>query len=282
MNNIIDGKLIATKYKELIKEKVTTLSNKGINVGLAVIEVGENPASRVYVSNKLKACQYTGIKSFHYKMDENTTQNEIKNLILSLNENNNIDGILVQLPLPKHLDESYILSLINYDKDVDGFSAYNVGNLLLNKPSTVSCTPLGIMKLLEEIKFDLSGKNAVIIGRSNIVGKPMSALLINASATVTVCHSKTKNIKDITKNADIIIVAIGKPHFLKSDMVKDGCVIIDVGINRVDGKLVGDVDFDNVSKKALYITPVPGGVGPMTISMLLLNTLFLNESRKYE
>lgn len=272
---IIDGKLISQKVKDEIKEEI---ENKNLTPGLAVILVGQDKASATYVASKEKACAACGIKSFAYKFEE-ISEDKLLNLIDDLNKNDKIDGILVQLPLPKNIDTNKILEKIDPKKDVDGFSAINFGRLVSGLDGFVPCTPLGIMRLLKEYKIEVSGKDVVVIGRSNIVGKPMAFLMINESATVTVCNSKTKNLKDITKNADILVVAIRKPLFLKADMVKENSVIIDVGINRLDnGKLVGDVDFDEVSKKASFITPVPGGVGPMTIAMLLQNTL--NSAKK--
>ncbi len=271
--NIIDGKLVSQKIKDELKIKVANYKNEtGKDITLAVLLVGENPASQVYVRNKIKACEYVGIKSLSYYLPENVTEKEVKELVLSLSNDDSVNGILVQLPLPKGIDEDSILNLIPAEKDVDGFSSENVGNLLLGKETTVACTPFGVMKLLEEYNVDLTGKNAVVIGRSNIVGKPMAMLLLQKNATVTVCHSKTQNLSSIVANADVVVAAIGKPNFVKADMVKDGAVVVDVGINRVDGKLVGDVDFESVSKKASLITPVPSGVGPMTIAMLMENT----------
>lgn len=271
---IIDGKQIAQSVKEQLKDKVKDFLYKyNHQITLAVILVGENPASKVYVKNKITATEYVGMKSLSFHLPESSTQEEVENLVESLSNDNGVDGILVQLPLPKHLDENKILKLIPAKKDVDGFSDENIGKLLQGKKTVISCTPFGVMELLRHYNVDLTGKNAVVIGRSNIVGKPMTALLINANATVTVCHSKTVNLKEITNKADVLIVAIGRPKFVTADMVKDGAVVIDVGINRVDGKLVGDVDFEEVEKKASMITPVPGGVGPMTIAMLMKNTL---------
>lgn len=270
---IIDGKLVSQKIKDELKVKVANYKNEtGKDITLAVLLVGENPASQVYVRNKIKACEYVGIKSLSYYLPENVTENEVKELVLSLSNDDSVNGILVQLPLPKGIDEDVILNLIPAEKDVDGFSSENVGNLLLGKETTVACTPFGVMKLLEEYNVDLTGKNAVVIGRSNIVGKPMAMLLLQKNATVTICHSRTQNLSSIVANADVVVAAIGKPNFVTADMVKDGAVVVDVGINRVDGKLVGDVDFESVSKKASLITPVPGGVGPMTIAMLMENT----------
>ena len=274
MANIISGKEVSKQVRLEIKGMVEAFeAEKKRKPCLAVILVGEDPASQVYVRNKVRACEEVGMKSLSYSMDANSSNDDVASVISSLADSPIVDGIIVQLPLPKQLDEKYLLSLIPDSKDVDGFSPNNIGRLALNDPLTVSCTPLGVMKLIESTGVDITGMNAVVIGRSNIVGKPMAMLLLNANCTVTVCHSKTKDIKKYTKDADIVVVAIGKPKFFTEDMVKDGAIVIDVGINRVDGKLVGDVDYENVEKHASYITPVPGGVGPMTISMLIYNTL---------
>ncbi len=273
MAKIIDGKLVSLKIKDEVKAKVAEFENKfSRKITLAVVLVGDNPASKVYVNNKIKACEYVGIQSLSCILPETSTEAEVEKAVLQLVNDDKVDGILVQLPLPKGLDQNRILDLIPADKDVDGFLAENIGKLLLNEVGTISCTPYGVMKLLEYENIDVAGKNAVVIGRSNIVGKPMAALLLNANATVTVCHSKTKDIEEICKRADVIIAAVGRPEFVTAQMVKEGAVVIDVGINRVDGKLVGDVKFDEVSLIASYITPVPGGVGPMTIAMLMENT----------
>ena len=273
MSKIIDGKIISAKVKEELKTKVLdfekTYSRK---IALAVILVGDNPASQVYVKNKIKGTEYVGMKSLSFNLPADATEQQVRDLILSLAKDDAVDGILVQLPLPKHLNESKILSLIPTEKDVDGFLSENVGNLLLGKPCTVACTPFGVIKMLKHENIDLKGKNAVVIGRSNIVGKPMGLLLLQEDCTVTICHSKTQNLKQICLNADVIVAAIGRPKFVTADMVKDGAVVIDVGINRTENGLVGDVDFDNVKENASFITPVPGGVGPMTIAMLLENT----------
>lgn len=270
MYKIINGKEIAFSIRSELSQKIACLNKE---VGLAVVLVGENPASQVYVRNKIKACEEVGIKSSAYYLPEKTSQTKLEKLLKELAEDSRIDGILVQLPLPKHLSEK-ALELIPFNKDVDGFSAENIGRLCLNGGNcTVACTPYGIMKMLEREKIEISGKNAVVVGRSNIVGKPMAMLLLNANATVTVCHSKTVNLKDICKEADILVVAVGKAKFIKADMVKDGAVVIDVGMNRDEnGKLCGDVDFESVKEKCSFITPVPGGVGPMTITMLMYNT----------
>ncbi len=273
MATIINGKQIAQDVKEQLKDKVSNFFKKhNHQITLAVILVGENPASKVYVKNKITATEYVGMKSLSFHLPESSTQTEVECLIDSLSNDDKVDGILVQLPLPKHLDDNKILSKIPADKDVDGFLAQNVGNLLLGQPSTVACTPFGVIKMLKSQNIELCGKNAVVIGRSNIVGKPMALLLLQENCTVTVCHSKTQNLKEICKNADILIAAIGRPEFVKADMVKPGAVVIDVGINRTEKGLVGDVDFENVKEIVSYISPVPGGVGPMTIAMLLENT----------
>ncbi len=272
--NLINGKEVSktTRQKVALMVKDFVAENGRVPC-LAVILVGEDPASQTYVKNKIIGCEEVGMKSLSYRLSASSSNEEVAEIITKLADDKTVDGILIQLPLPKHLDERYLLSLIPDSKDVDGFSPNNLGLLAMNNPRTISCTPFGVMELLESTGVSLKGKHAVVIGRSNTVGKPMAMLLLNADCTVTICHSKTVNMAEITKQADILVVAIGKPKFVTEDMVKDGAIVIDVGINRVDGKLVGDVDFENVSKKASYITPVPGGVGPMTISMLLYNTL---------
>ena len=271
---IIDGKELAKKTRQNLKIECDELKNKGINPRLAVIMVGDNPASKVYVRNKSKACQEVGVEYEEYLLDSNITQKDLIDLIKKLNNDKNINGILLQSPIPKHLDINEAFRTIDYHKDVDGFHPMNVGKLTLGQDTFVSCTPYGVMRMFEEYNIDLCGKNVVILGRSNIVGKPLSQCCLNKNATVTICHSKTQNTKKITKEADIVIAAIGKPKFITQDMVKDGAVIIDVGINRNEnGKIVGDVDFENVKEKASYITPVPGGVGPMTIAMLINNVI---------
>ena len=278
---ILDGKAVSLKVKESVKVRADELKKFGIEPTLAVVLVGEDKASQTYVRAKEKACNEYGIKSVTHRLSENTTQNELLALINVLNLDDSIHGILVQLPLPKHIDTNVVLAAIDPRKDVDGFHAVNVGKLVSGLDGFVPCTPLGVMEILKEYGIDVAGLNAVVIGRSNIVGKPMANLLLNASATVTVTHSKTKNLKEICKNADLIVAAIGKPFFLKTDMVKDGAVVVDVGINRLDdGRLVGDVDFDEVAPKCSYITPVPGGVGPMTIAMLLNNTILAAQAKK--
>ncbi len=278
--NLINGKEVSKATREKVALMVKDfVADKGRVPCLAVILVGEDPASQTYVKNKIIGCEEVGMKSLSFRLPAESTNEEVAKIIKELAEDSSVDGILIQLPLPKQLDERYLLSLIPDSKDVDGFSPNNLGLLAMNNPRTVSCTPYGVMELLASTGVELSGKHAVVIGRSNTVGKPMAMLLLNANCTVTVCHSKTKNMQDITKQADILVVAIGKPKFVTEEMVKEGAIVIDVGINRVDGKLTGDVDFENVSKKASFITPVPGGVGPMTISMLLYNTLMC---AKYE
>ena len=277
---ILDGKAVSLKVKESVKVRAEELKKFGVEPTLAVILVGEDKASQTYVRAKEKACNEYGIKSVAHRLSENTTQVELLALINVLNLDDSIHGILVQLPLPKHIDTNTVLATIDPTKDVDGFHAVNVGKLVSGLDGFVPCTPLGVMEILKEYGIDVAGLNAVVIGRSNIVGKPMANLLLNASATVTITHSKTKNLKEICKNADLIIAAIGKPFFLKADMVKDGAVVVDVGINRLDdGRLVGDVDFDEVAPKCSYITPVPGGVGPMTIAMLLNNTILAAQAK---
>jgi len=277
---ILDGKAVSLKVKESVKVRADELKKFGVEPTLAVVLVGEDKASQTYVRAKEKACNEYGIKSVAHRLSENTTQNELLALINVLNLDDSIHGILVQLPLPKHIDTNVVLAAIDPRKDVDGFHAVNVGKLVSGLEGFVPCTPLGVMEILKEYGIEVAGLNAVVIGRSNIVGKPMANLLLNASATVTVTHSKTKNLKEICKNADLIVAAIGRPFFLKADMVKDGAVVVDVGINRLDdGRLVGDVDFDEVAPKCSYITPVPGGVGPMTIAMLLNNTILAAQAK---
>lgn len=272
MTIIMDGKALASKTREELKQKVDELNSKGIFPKLAVIMVGEDPGSKIYVRNKSKACEEVGIEFEEHLLNADIKMEELLNLIDNLNNREDIHGILLQSPIPSHLDINLAFRSIKPEKDVDGFNPVNVGKLCLNQDCFVSCTPFGILKMLEEYNIEIEGKHAVIIGRSNIVGKPMLQCLLNKNATVTVCHSKTKNLKEITKQADILVCAIGKPKFVTEDMVKENAVVIDVGINRnEEGKVCGDVDFENVSKKASYITPVPGGVGPMTIAMLMNN-----------
>ena len=267
---IIDGKAIAAELRVALKEKIENMERKP---GLAVVIVGEDPASCIYVRNKIKACGELGIRSYSYELPCDATQGDVEKLLDELARDENVDGILLQLPLPAHLNSEAAVSHIPFEKDVDGFSAKNLGLLMQHKEKIVACTPLGVMKLLEKEGIDLQGKNAVVLGRSETVGKPMAMLLLNANATVTICHSKTKNLKEICRNADVLVSAIGKPKIVTADMVKNDAVVIDVGINRDEaGKLCGDVDFENVKDKTSYITPVPGGVGPMTITMLMYNT----------
>lgn len=272
MPQLIDGKAISAEIKNELRIKVKELKEKGTEICLAVIQVGEDPASCVYVRNKKRACEYIGIESLSYELPEETTQQELEDLIISLNQNDKVNGILVQLPLPKHINEDQIIRTISPDKDVDGFHPESVGRLCIGVPGFVSCTPAGIIQLLKRSGIEIAGKSCVVIGRSNIVGKPISMLLLRENATVTITHSKTKNLSEVARSADILIVAIGKPKFVTSDFVKEGAVVIDVGINRnEDNKLCGDVDFDDVVNKVSAITPVPGGVGPMTIAMLMNN-----------
>ena len=272
---IIDGKALAAELRGEIRERAAQYrAERGGEIGLAVVLVGEDPASQVYVRNKIKACEEVGIRSYSYHLPAETTQQQLEDLIDELVADKNVHGILVQLPLPKHLDEQRALRRIPPAKDVDGFCAENVGNLAMNRETIVACTPNGVMKMLEKYGIDPAGKNAVVLGRSNIVGKPMAMLLLNANATVTGGHSNTKNLKEICAAADILVVAIGRAKFVTADMVKKGAVVIDVGMDRDEnGKLCGDVDFETVKDKVSFITPVPGGVGPMTITMLLFNTV---------
>ena len=272
MAQIIDGKKISQEIKDELKEKVEKLSSEGIEGALAVIQVGNDPASSVYVRNKKRACEYIGIRSESYELPEETTEDELLTLIETLNEDPKINGILCQLPLPKHINEDRVIAAISPEKDVDGFHPQNVGALVIGQKGFVSCTPAGIIQLLKRSNIDIAGKHCVVIGRSNIVGKPMALLMLRENATVTVCHSKTSNLKELCSQADILIVAIGKPRFIGAEYVKDGAVVIDVGIHRDENnKLCGDVRYEEVEPKASYITPVPGGVGPMTIAMLMNN-----------
>lgn len=275
MSKIIDGKRISGEIRAEIAEKTRELkSARGYAPGLAVIIVGENPASQVYVRNKKRACEEVGFYSESYELPESTSQEELEALIERLNDDKKIHGILVQLPLPKHLDETRVLLKIKPQKDVDAFHPYNVGQIMIGSYNFLPCTPAGVMQLIKRSGMEVEGKRCVVLGRSNIVGKPMAMLLLHANGTVTICHSHTKDLARICSEADILVVGIGKPKFLTSDMVKEGAVVIDVGINRLpDGKLCGDVDFEAVAPKASFITPVPGGVGPMTITMLMQNTL---------
>lgn len=275
---VLDGKKVALEVRERIAVMVKEVRESGkVPPGLAVVLVGDNPASKVYVGQKEKACKAAGFESFLYHLPEATTQEELLALVGQLNEDPKVHGILVQLPLPKHLNETEVIEAIRPEKDVDGFHPMNLGKLVAGLPCTIPCTPKGIMYLLEYYGIEIEGKNAVVVGRSNIVGKPVAHLLLQKNATVTICHSKTRNLEDITKEADILVVAAGRPHFITQHMVKKGAVVVDVGINRLESGLVGDVDFDGVRLRASWITPVPGGVGPMTIAMLLENTLEMYE-----
>ncbi len=272
MAHLIDGKIISQQIKDELKEKVAVLKAQGKEIGMAVIQVGNDPASSVYVGNKKRACEYIGIRSESYELPEETTQEELISLIEKLNADDKIHGILVQLPVPKHIDEDTIIKSISPKKDVDGFHPQSVGALSIGQPGFVSCTPAGVIQLLKRSGVEIEGKECVVIGRSNIVGKPMSLLLLRENGTVTVTHSKTKDLKEVCKRADILVVAIGRPKMIDASYVKDGAVVIDVGIHRDENnKLCGDVDFDSVEPVASAITPVPGGVGPMTIAMLMNN-----------
>ena len=274
MAKIIDGKAVSQFVKDEVKKEVSALGEKGVSVGLAVIIVGNDPASRTYVNNKKKACEATGIISEEYALPEDTTMDELLALIKELNAKKSINGILCQLPLPKHLDEKAVIENIDPIKDVDAFHAVNTGHIMIGDYSFLPCTQAGIMEMLKYYNIEIEGKECVVIGRSNIVGKPMAMLLLQKNGTVTICHSRTKNLKEVTSRADILVAAVGVPYFVTADMVKDGAVVIDVGMDRnKEGKLCGDVDFAEVEKKASYITPVPGGVGPMTIATLMKNTV---------
>lgn len=274
MAKIIDGKQISLDIKNELKEKVAKYKEQGIEITLAVVKVGNDPASAVYVRNKEKACEYVGINSKTLALPEETTEEELLNVVKELNEDKNVNGILVQLPLPKHIDESKVLLTIDSTKDVDGFHPVNVGKMVIGEDTFLPCTPAGIIEMIKRTDIDIEGKECVVIGRSNIVGKPMAMLMLKENATVTIAHSRTKDLKEVTKRADIIVAAIGKAKFVTADYVKEGTVVIDVGMDRDEnGKLCGDVDFESVSKVASAITPVPGGVGPMTVTMLLVNCL---------
>ena len=274
MAQLIDGKAISQQIKDEVKEQVAEYAQKGIEITLAVIQVGADPASSVYVNNKKKACAYCGIRSLSYELPEETTEDELLKLIDELNTRADVNGILVQLPLPKAIDEDKIIKAIDPKKDVDGFHPQSVGALCIGQPGFLSCTPAGIIQLLKRSNIEISGKECVVIGRSNIVGKPMAILLLRENGTVTICHSRTKDLKEVTKRADILVVAIGKPQMITAEYVKEGAVVIDVGIHRPEGaKLCGDVNFDDVAPHCSAITPVPGGVGPMTIAMLMQNCL---------
>lgn len=274
MANIIDGKLISKQIKDELKEEAAKLKAAGKTACLAVIQVGSDPASSVYVNNKKKACAYIGIESLSYELEETVSEEALLSLIHELNENSAVNGILVQLPLPKHIDEFKVIQEIAPQKDVDGFHEKNVGALSTGGRGFVSCTPAGVVQLLKRSGIEIAGRHCVVIGRSNIVGKPAAALMLRENATVTICHSKTRNLQELTRQADILIVAIGKPKAIDASYVKEGAVVIDVGIHRMEnGKLCGDVDYESVEPKASYITPVPGGVGPMTIAMLMENCM---------
>ena len=268
---IIDGKAVSAAVKEQVRAEI---ERDGLDIGLAVVIVGDDPASRVYVNNKKKACEVCGIKSYEYALPAETTEEQLLELIDALNSDDKVNGILVQLPLPRHLDEEKVIKRISPLKDIDAFSAENVGKIMIGNYAFLPCTPAGCMELIHSTGVEVSGKECVVIGRSNIVGKPMAMLLLHENGTVTICHSRTKDLAEVCRRADILVAAVGKPNFVTADMVKDGAVVIDVGINRLDnGKLCGDVKFDEVSEKAGWITPVPGGVGPMTIAMLMKNTV---------
>lgn len=274
MAKIIDGKMISQQIKDELKEKVSAYKAQGVEITLAVVKVGNDPASAVYVRNKEKACEYVGITSRTLALPEETTEEQLLDTVKQLNEDSTVNGILVQLPLPKHIDESKILLAIDSRKDVDGFHPVNVGKMVIGEDTFLPCTPAGIIEMLKRSDIEIAGKECVVIGRSNIVGKPMSMLMLKENATVTITHSRTKDLKEVTKRADILIAAIGKAKYVTSDFVKEGVVVIDVGMDRDEnGKLCGDVDFDDVSQIASAITPVPGGVGPMTVTMLLVNCL---------
>lgn len=280
MANIIDGKKISNEIKDELKETVAAYKGKGIEITLAVVQVGNDPASSVYVGNKKKACEYIGINSLSYELPEETTEEELLNLVKELNKRKDVNGILVQLPLPKHINEDLVIQTIAPEKDVDGFHPQSVGSLAIGQKGFVSCTPAGIIQLLKRSGIEIEGKECVIIGRSNIVGKPMALLLLRENGTVTVCHSRTKDLKEVTKRADILVVAIGRPKLITKEYVKEGAVVIDVGIHRDENnKLCGDVDYNDVIGQVSAITPVPGGVGPMTIAMLMANCV---ESIKYQ
>lgn len=274
MAHLIDGKAISLQIKEELKKKAAEYKEQGMEVTLAVIQVGNDPASSVYVGNKKKACEFVGIRSLAYELPEETTQEELLSLVNELNDRADVNGILVQLPLPEHINEDLVIKTIAPEKDVDGFHPQSVGALFIGQKGFVSCTPAGVIELLKRSNIEIEGKECVIIGRSNIVGKPMALLMLQENATVTICHSRTKDLKEVTKRADILIVALGKPKFITSEYVKDGAVVIDVGIHRDENnKLCGDVDFADVEGKVEAITPVPGGVGPMTIAMLMKNCM---------
>lgn len=275
MAKLISGKAVSAALRTQIREETAALrENHGIHPGLAVVLVGNDPASQIYVRNKQKACDEVGFRAFEYRLNENSTQEQLLDLIRVLNKDDKVHGILVQLPLPKHIDEQTVILTIAPEKDVDAFHPMNVGRIMIGNYEFLPCTPAGVMELIDSTGVDLNGANCVVVGRSNIVGKPMAMLLLHRNATVTICHSRTRNLAEVCAGADILVSAVGKPHFIRADMVKDGAVVIDVGMNHDEnGKLCGDVEFAEVEPKASYITPVPGGVGPMTITMLLKNTL---------
>ena len=275
MAKLISGKAVSAALRTQIREETAALrENHGIHPGLAVVLVGNDPASQIYVRNKQKACEEVGFRAFEYRLNENSTQEQLLDLIRVLNKDDKVHGLLVQLPLPKHIDEQTVILTIAPEKDVDAFHPMNVGRIMIGNYEFLPCTPAGVMELIDSTGVDLNGANCVVVGRSNIVGKPMAMLLLHRNATVTICHSRTRNLTEICAGADILVSAVGKPHFIRADMVKDGAVVIDVGMNHDEnGKLCGDVEFAEVEPKASYITPVPGGVGPMTITMLLKNTL---------
>ena len=280
MSKIINGKEVAADVRASVAKEAAKLKEQGVNIGLAVVIVGNNPASRVYVNSKKKACAEVGFDSFEYALDESTTQDELIALVNKLNKDDKVNGILVQLPLPKHIDEKCVINAISPEKDVDAFHPVNVGRIMIGDYAFLPCTPAGVMELIHSTGVSIAGKECVVVGRSNIVGKPMSMLLLHENGTVTVCHSKTKDLKECCLRADILVAAVGVPNLITGEMVKSGAVVIDVGMNRLEnGKLCGDVDFEGVSEKAGYITPVPGGVGPMTIAMLMKNTLTAAKTR---
>lgn len=280
---LIDGKKISTEVKDELKVTVEELKKQGVETCLAVIQVGDDPASSIYVRNKKRACAYVGIESLSYELPEETTEDQLVKLVKELNENDNVHGILVQLPLPKHINADTIIRTISPDKDVDGFHPESVGRLCIGEPGFVSCTPAGIIQLLKRSGIEIEGKECVVVGRSNIVGKPMSILLLRENGTVTITHSRTKDLKEVTGRADILVVAIGKPKFITADYVKEGAVVIDVGMHRnEENKLCGDVDFDDIKDKVSAITPVPGGVGPMTIAMLMYNCVEAAKGQEVE
>ena len=274
MAKILDGKMVSQRIKDELRAEVDELRKNGKEIGLAVIIVGDNPASRIYVNNKKKACEYIGIRSEEFALPESTTEEELKSLVEKLNNDDSIHGILVQLPLPKHINEETVINTISVKKDVDAFHPVNVGKIMIGDYDFLPCTPAGVMELIKESGIDVDGKNCVVVGRSNIVGKPQAMLLLHQNGTVTICHSKTKDLAEVTRNADILVAAVGVPEMITGDMIKEGAVVIDVGMNRLaDKKLVGDVNFAECEKKAAAITPVPGGVGPMTIAMLMKNAV---------